>query len=71
MSNKITKQLLEDIVKNVVKDTIKEELKPIKLLVYSLLKEQVSSKKNKQELTASVYSSYPTIKKQFEKKRSF
>jgi trans-2-enoyl-CoA reductase len=52
MSNKITKQLLEDIVKNVVKDTIKEELKPIKLLVYSLLKEQVSSKKNKQELTS-------------------
>ena len=53
MSNKITKQLLEDIVKNVLKDTIKEELKPIKLLVYSLLKEQVSSKKNKQELTST------------------
>jgi hypothetical protein len=52
MSNKITKQLLEDIVKNVVKDTIKEELKPIKILVYSLLKEQqLPSKKNKQEST--------------------
>jgi hypothetical protein len=51
MNNKITKQLLEDIVKNVVKDTIKEELKPIKILVYSLLKEQVPSKKNKQEST--------------------
>lgn len=53
MSNKITKQLLEDIVKNVVKDTIKEELKPIKILVYSLLKEQVPSKKNKQESTST------------------
>jgi hypothetical protein len=48
-NNKVTKQLLEDIVKKVVKETIKEELKPIKVLFYSLLKEQVSSKETKQK----------------------
>lgn len=48
-NNKVTKQLLEDIVKKVVKETIKEELKPIKVLFYSLLKEQVSLTEKKQQ----------------------
>jgi hypothetical protein len=64
MSNKITKQLLEDIVKNVVKDTIKEELKPIKILIYSLLKEQVPSKKNKQESTSTFIKTNVPIKEE-------
>jgi hypothetical protein len=45
MNNKNSKQILEEIIKRVVKETIQEELKPLKKMFYTVLKEQVNNQK--------------------------
>jgi hypothetical protein len=50
MNNKNSKQILEEIIKRVVKETIQEELKPLKKIFYTVLKEQVNNQKQVVEI---------------------